>query len=259
MIQAQTLNRMTQMKLYGMVKGLENLKQNPESQDLNLSEAVGLLVDAEWTERENKRIHRLSSQAQFKEAEASIEALDYKVSRGLKKSFVHQLCVNQWIDHFQNILITGPSGSGKSFFAQALGLHATRHGFSVSYIRVPKLSFALVQARADGSYLNYLKKLAKTRILILDDFGIGSMSEQERQDMMEIIEDRHKVGSTIITSQLPVGAWHAHLGGSLIAEGILDRLMHSVHRVDLKTDESLRKIHEKNGSTGLTVDTNSDK
>jgi DNA replication protein DnaC len=240
MILNQTVDRLNQMKLYGMTQSLEALLARPESQELSIADAVGMLVDAEWTARENKRMHRLIQNAQFKEKEACIEALDTKSARGLKKTLVVELTQNQWIHHAQNILITGPSGSGKSFFAQALGHHATRYGFSVHYIRMPKLSFALVQSRADGSYLSYLKKLAKTKVLILDDLGLAPMTEQERQDLMEIIEDRHQVGPTLITSQLPVNAWHAYLGGSLVAEGILDRLIHNVHRVELKTIESLR-------------------
>jgi DNA replication protein DnaC len=248
------------MKLHGMIQSLDSLMSRPETSELTFTDAVGMIVDAEWTHRENKRMNRLIQSAQFKEREACIEAIDYQSPRGLRKTFVLELCQNQWIHHAQNILITGPAGSGKSFFAQALGHHATRYGFSVSYIRMPKLSFALLQAKADGSYLNYLKKIAKTKVLILDDLGLAPMSEQERQDMMEIIEDRHKLGPTIITSQLPVNAWHAYLGGSLVAEGILDRLLHSAHRVDLKTDESLRKMKKASTSqtAGLTPKEGSD-
>jgi DNA replication protein DnaC len=253
MILNSTLDRMNQMKLHGMAQSLEALLARPESQELSIGDAVGMLIDAEWTLRENKRMNRLLAQAQFKEKEACIEALDLKSSRGLKKTLVVELTQNQWIHHAQNILVTGPAGSGKSFLAQSLGHHATRHGFSVNYIRMPKLSFALIQARADGSYLNYLKKLAKTKVLILDDLGLGPMTDQERQDMMEIIEDRHKIGPTLITSQLPVNAWHAYLGGSLVAEGILDRLMHNVHRVELKTEKSLRDKKSDQASEALTV------
>ena len=251
MILSQTIDRMTQMKLHGMVKSFETLASHPESTELPLTHAIGMLVDAEWTARENKKMNRLIQNAQFKEREACIEALDYRTPRGLKKTFVLELTQNQWIHHAQNILITGPSGSGKSFFAQALGHHATRHGYSVNYIRAPRLSATLLQARADGSYMNYLKKLAKTKILILDDLGLAPMTDQEKQDLMEIIEDRHKVGCTIITSQLPVNAWHAYLGGSLLAEGILDRLMHQVHRVELRTKESLRNPRGLVGETPL--------
>ena len=252
MILSQTIDRLNQMKLHGMLQSIEQLSTRPEASELGLSDIVGMVVDAEWTHRQNKRMNRLIQNAQFKEREACIESLDYQGARGLKKAFVVELTQNQWIEHGQNILITGPAGSGKSFFAQALGHHATRHGFSVSYLRMPKLSFALIQSRADGSYLAFLKKLAKTRVLILDDLVLAPMTEQERQDLMEIIDDRHKIGPTIITSQLPVNAWHAYLGGSLLAEGILDRLMHNVHRVDLRTDESLRN-RRKSGRDNPTL------
>ena len=152
-----------------------------------------------------------------------------------------ELTQNHWIQNHQNILITGPSGSGKSYLAQALGNHCARYGYSVAYLRMPKLGFHLLKARAEGSYLEYLKKLAKIRILILDDFGIASMNEQERQDILEIIEDRHQVGSTLLTSQLSVPEWHPYLGGGLAAEAILDRLLHSTHRFDLRSTDSLRK------------------
>jgi DNA replication protein DnaC len=259
MILSQTVERLNQMKLYGMLQSLEQLMARPESTELGLTEAVGMIIDAEWTHRENKRMNRLIQNAQFKEREACIESLDYKSSRGLKKTLVLELTQNQWIHHGQNILITGPAGSGKSFFAQALGHHATRHGYSVSYLRMPKLSFSLIQARADGSYLTFLKKLAKTKVLILDDLGLAPMTEQERQDMMEIVDDRHKVGPTIITSQLPVSAWHVYLGGSLLAEGILDRLLHNVHRVDLRTEDSLRNPKKPvKENSNLTQDESSD-
>jgi DNA replication protein DnaC len=254
----QTVDRLNQMKLHGMVESLQSLISRPESQELCLSDAIGMVVDAEWIHRENKRMTRLVRNAHFKEREASIEAIDYGTARGLKKTFVLELTQNQWIHHSQNILITGPAGSGKSFFAQALGHHAARHGHTVEYLRMPKLSFAMLQARADGSYLSYLKKLAKTKVLILDDFGLAPMSDQEKQDLMEIIEDRHKLGPTLITSQLPFNGWHAYLGGSLIAEGILDRLIHSVHRVELKTHESLRPKRNSQQNSELTGSTTSD-
>jgi len=252
MLHTQTIEKMNQMKLYGMIESVQSVLARAGTdgvQELGVTEIIGLIVDAEWTYRENQRTKRLLTGAQFKEKSACIESLDYRAGRGLKRAVVMELTQNHWLTHHQNILVTGPAGSGKSFLAQALGNHAARYGFSVQYVRMPKLMFSLLQARADGSYLQLLKRLHKTRVLILDDWGLSSLGEQERQDLLEIIEDRHQIGSTIVTSQLPVSAWHAHLGGSLIADSILDRLVHRAHRIELKTQKSLR---EEGPSGGLT-------
>ena len=241
MLLTQTLEKLTQMKLHGIIHGLETYEQAGQPSDLSFSERFGLLVDQEWLYRENKRTKRLIQGGQFKEKQACLEALDYKTNRGLRKSVVLELAENHWIHKKQNITITGPAGAGKSFLAQALGHHAARHGFTVAYLRMPKVLFSLTTARADGSYLSYLKKLMKTQIIILDDWGISSAGDQERQDLLEVIEDRHKVGSTIITSQLPVASWHQYLGGGIVAESILDRILYSTYRFELNTKDSLRK------------------
>jgi len=252
MLHTQTIDKMNQMKLYGMLESIQNLLARSGTggtQDLGPTELFGLTVDAEWTYRENQKTKRLLNGAQFKEKSACIEALDYRAGRGLKKSVVTELTQNHWISKHQNIVITGPTGSGKSFLAQALGHHGARFGFSVQYVRMPKLLFSLLQARADGSYLQLLKRLWKTQILILDDWGLTAPGEQERQDLLEIIEDRHQVGSTIVTSQLPVSAWHTYLGGSLIADSILDRLVNPAQRIELRTEVSLRKEEVSGGLT----------
>jgi DNA replication protein DnaC len=241
MLHAQTLDKLNQLKLYGMVQAIETHYQHSEPSDISPSELLTLLTDAECSYRDTKKTKRLVAGANFKEKEACIEALDFRGARGLKKATVMELTQNQWIKNHQNIFITGPSGSGKSFFAQALGNHCARHGYSVTYLRMPKLMFYLLEVKARGGYLDYLKKLAKIPILILDDWGITPIGEQDHQDLLEIIEDRHQIGSTILTSQLPVSGWHQYLGGGLAAEAILDRLFHSTHRFELRTHESLRK------------------
>jgi DNA replication protein DnaC len=241
MLYQQTRDKLFQLKLYGMVQAMEDIYKHSQPTELSPTELLAILADAECLLRENKKIGRLIEGAKFKEREACIEALDYKGNRGLTKSAVMDLTQNQWIKNNQNIFITGPSGSGKSFLAQALGRHCARHGYTVAYVRMPKLAFYLLEAKANGSYLDYLKKLAKHRLLILDDFGITSIGEQDQHDLLEIIEDRHQVGSTIITSQLPVTGWHQYLGGGLAGEAILDRLHHSTHRFALRSIESLRR------------------
>jgi DNA replication protein DnaC len=241
MMQAQTLDKLNQLKLHGMAKAIETHYKTNDLTNLSLTELLSILVDAECAHRDTKRTKRLVDRAKFKEREACIEALDYRSNRGLKKASIMELTQNLWILNHQNILITGPSGSGKSFLAQALGNYSAREGYSVTYLRLPKLVFHLIEAKADGSYLEYLKKIAKTRILILDDWGLSTIGDQERSDLLEIIEDRHKVGSTIITSQLPVSGWHEYLGAGLTADAIMDRLIHGAHRFELRAVDSLRR------------------
>jgi DNA replication protein DnaC len=228
-----------------MANAMETHYGSAHPVDVSPVDFLSLMVDAESTYRENKKMKRLVDGAKFKEREACIEAIDYKSPRGLKKTSIIELTQNHWINHHQNILITGPSGSGKSYLAQALGNHCARYGYSVSYLRMPKLIFQLLEAKAKGIYLDQLKKLSKVRVLILDDWGLSALTDPDRQDLLEIIEDRHKVGSTILTSQLPVSGWHVYLGGGLVAEAILDRLLHSTHRFDLQSDDSLRNEQRK--------------
>jgi DNA replication protein DnaC len=231
---------MSQMRLHGMLRSLKERLERPDHQDLSFADLFSLVVDDEWNARESRRLTSRLRTAQFKEKNACIEDIDYRASRGLKKSLVLELAKNQWIDKKQNITITGPSGAGKSYLAQALGHQACRDGHTVMYLRFPKLLVALGHAKADGSYGEYLAKIAKTRLLILDDLGLSPLEEPEQRDLLEIVEDRYGVGSTIITSQLPVAAWHPFFGGERIADAICDRLLHNAFRVEL-TGDSIRK------------------
>jgi len=247
MLVEQTNEKLAQMKLFGMLNSVKDRLSRPDHQSLSSSELLSLVVDDEWLYRENKKMSSRLKGAKFKEQTACIENLEYDASRGMKKAEVLELAQNRWIEAHQNILITGPSGAGKSYLAQALGNHACRHGVRVQYIRIPKLMFAFVQARADGSYGTLMKRLSKTEVLIIDDFGLAPLSEQEKQDMVEVAEERYAIGSTILTSQLPVNAWHEYLGAGRIADALLDRWIHNAHRFELKSRESLRK--EKRGLT----------
>ena len=250
MLLEQTLTKLNEMKLHGMAKALKDRTSRPDHADLGVTDFVGLLVDDEWTDRQNRKLTSRLKLARFKDPGASAENIDYQTHRGLKKSALLELLQNRWIEKHQNIVLTGPSGSGKSYLAQALGNHLCRSGFAVTYMRMPKLAVLLTQVRADGTYMRTLERIRKSRVLILDDLGI----EQQRTDMLEIFEDRYAQGSTVITSQMPTKAWHEYLGGGIVADGICDRFLHNAHRIDLQAKESLRKTR-----SGLTDDAPSGK
>lgn len=241
MLIEQTLEKLTMMKLHGMRRSVEEKINKVGQQDLSFADLFGLIVDEEWLCRENKRMNARFRNAKFKERNACIENIKFKADRGFKKAQILELAQNRFINAHQNITITGPSGAGKSYLAQAFGNGAIRSNFSVHYIRIPKLCFAFVEAKAEGSYGDLLKRLGKINVLILDDFGLAPLSETEKQDLIEVAEERYGVGSTIITSQLPTGTWHEYLGGGRIADALLDRWLHNAHRIEVKSTDSLRK------------------
>jgi len=227
------------MKLIGMAEALKEQWSQPAVIDLAFEERFGMLVDAQDLFRENKRMKRLLKSAKLK-LSASMEDIDYRTPRGLDKSVMLSLGACGWIERRQNVIIIGPTGSGKTFLSCALAHKACRNGLSAFYMRTPKLSYTLAIARADGSYARTLLKLAKARVLILDDFGLSPLTDPERRDLLEVIEDRHGTSSTIIASQLPVDHWHEMIGDPTIADALLDRLVHNAHRIHLK-GESMRK------------------
>jgi DNA replication protein DnaC len=247
MLIEQTKEKLSKMKLYGMVRALEDRLTRADHADLPFTDLLGLLVDDEWLYRENRKLTSLLKNAKFKLRDACIENIEYPAHRGLKKTQVLELAQNRWIVAHQNILITGPAGAGKSYLAQALGNNACRQGISVNYVRVPTLLFSLLRARADGTYGDFLKRIGKVQFLILDDFGMSALTDQEKQDLVEIAEERYGSGSTVVTSQLPTHAWHEYLGGGRVADALLERLLHNGHRIDLQSRDSMRK--EKNGLT----------
>jgi DNA replication protein DnaC len=241
MLLEQTLEKLARMKLHGLAKSLRERTSRTDHADLSHADFIGLLVDDEWAERQNRQLTNRLRLARFKDASACPENLDYQTPRGLKKTAMLELLQNRWVESHQNIVITGPSGSGKSYVAQAMGNHLCRSGLAVAYFRVPRLALVLTQVRADGSYLRFMKRLGRTRLLILDDFGIGRLTDDHRTDVLEIFEERYGQGATIITSQLPTSAWHEYLGGGIVADGICDRFLHNAHRIELNAKESLRK------------------
>ena len=245
MLIEQTLEKLYKMKLYGMHSSVKEKLSKPENADLSFTDMLGILIDDEWIYRENKRMNSRLRNAKFKQKQACIENVTYFNKRGLKKTQVLELAKNQWIENHQNIILTGLSGSGKSYIAQALGNNACRYGFTVHYIRLSRLLFNLLKSRAEGIILEYFKKLSKYDLLIIDDFGISAMDEQAKADLLEIAEDRYSARSTILTSQLPISDWHPYLGGGLVADAILDRLIHNAYKITLNTIDSLRKVDNK--------------
>jgi len=239
MLNQQTLDKLYIMKLLGMADGFKEQLQQPSFQDLSFDQRFGMLVDGQWTWKENKRLKRLLKEAKLK-LQASIEDIDYKTSRGIEKSVLMNLTSCNWIRNHQNLLVSGPTGVGKTFLACALAQKACREGFRTLYLRMPQFFYQIALARADGTYGNLMKKFSKTHLLVLDDLGLTSLSDTERRDLLEVIEDRHGVSSTLIASQLPVESWHDHIGDPTIADAILDRIIHSAHRIQLKGG-SMRK------------------
>jgi DNA replication protein DnaC len=250
MLLEQTVEKLNQMKLFGMATSLKERLARPDHQDLSPTDLFGFIVDDEWINRTNKKTTSRITGAHFKEKNACIENIDYHKSRGLKKNTVLEFAQNRWIEDHQNIAITGPTGVGKSYIAQALGHQACLSGYSVLYVRLPKLQLALIQARAAGSYAKYLERLARTQLLILDDMGIAALDDGDKRDLLEIIEDRYGVGSTVITSQLPVTSWHDYLGGTIVADAILDRLVRNAHRLELKGETCRPTIEQLNQIRG---------
>jgi DNA replication protein DnaC len=241
MLLEQTLQQLRSLRLYSMANALEQQLEKPEFHQLSFEERISLLVDREILDRQNRRVTDLLRKAKLRQPSACIEDIDYQRARGLDKSHMATLITCDFIRHHHNLLITGPTGCGKSWLACAIGQQACRQGLSVKYIRISRLLEELRIAHADGSYLRLLQQLAKNEVLILDDFGIDLLTQQDQRDLLEIIEDRHKLKSTLITSQLSIKHWYDYLGEPTIADAIMDRLLNFTHKLELKLKgESIR-------------------
>ena len=229
MFKHPTLDKLQALKFTGMVAALADQMAMPDIEELAFEERLGLLVDREITERENRRLTNRLRRARLRH-NAALEDIDYRHSRGLDKGLIQSLAACQWVKEHLNVLITGPTGVGKTWLACALAQKACREGHTAQYIRLTRLLRELMVAKGDGRYPSLLANLAKVDVLILDDWGLMKLNAENRRDLLEVLEDRHGTRSTVATSQLPIDEWHAVIGDPTLADAILDRLVHNAYK-----------------------------
>ena len=237
----QLIQQLRSLRVPGMVEALEQQFEQPGTHgDLSFEQRLSLMIDREMTHRSNNKIERLLKAAKLK-LQAYPEDIDYQHPRGLQKDQFAGLLSCQWIAHHQNVIITGPTGCGKTYLGCVLATQACRLGYSVRYFRASRLLDTLAIAHGDGRFAKIINQIAKTDLLVLDDWGLETLTLGQRNDVLELMEDRHGIRSTLITSQVPVKKWHDAIGDPTLADAILDRLLHNAHRLQLK-GESMRKI-----------------
>ena len=239
MLTNPTIDKLETLHFKGMSIALQEQIQTPDIEELSFEERLGLLIDREMTHRHNQRMKTRLRKAKLRQ-DAAVEDIDYRHPRGLDKGMMVSLMTCQWIRDHQNLIITGPTGVGKTYLACALTQKACRDGYTARYLRLSKLFQDLALAKGDGSYAKLLQGLAKVNVLLLDDYGLATLNIDQRHDLLEILEDRHGLHSTLVTSQLPIEHWHETIGDATLADAILDRLIHNAHRINLK-GESMRK------------------
>ena len=240
MLNQPLMEKLVAMRLWGMVEAVKAQEADRSVNELSFLERLSLLVDQQWSWRENQSLVRRLKAAKLR-GSACMEDIDYRSARGLDKAVMRALAKESaWVRNHENVFVIGPCGVGKSFLASALAQKACRDGYSALYLRAAALSRELVLARADGSLRHFLARLSRIDVLVIDDWAMAPLTENERRDVWEICEDRYQARSTILTSQLPVARWHEQIGDPTIADGILDRLVHNAHRIEMRGD-SMRK------------------
>jgi len=236
-----TLQKLETMGMWGMARALRQSMEAGSKSELTPDEMVSRLVDAEWDERQDRKLARLLQLAHLR-YRAGLEDVDFGIKRNLEKNLLMRLADSRWVEDRQDLILSGPCGCGKSFLASVLGQQACIHGYTVAYWQAGKLFEQLKLCKADGSYLRELAKLAKKRLIIVDDFGLEVLDTASRLSLLEILEDRHGRASTLISTQLPVSQWHQVIGDPTIADAVCDRIVHTAHRIELK-GESMRKLY----------------
>ncbi len=234
MLNEPTNEKLQALGLHTMASAWMDQRTKAEATQLSFDERFGLLVEAEWLQRENKRMTRRLREAKLRISQACVEDIDYPARRELEKSVIRQLATCSWVHEHHNVIITGATGTGKTFIACALAQQACRKGYRAFYRRASRLFDEFTLAHADGSYTQLLAKLARIDVLVVDDWGLTPVRDSERRDLLEILEDRYGQRSTIMTSQLPTTKWHDHLGDPTMADAIADRVLHNAHRIALK-------------------------
>ncbi len=234
------------MRLDVMASTWAEQQRDPDATTLSFDERLGLMVDAEWIHQQNKRLARRLREAKLRIPQACIEDVDGGARRGVDRGLLRQLATCQWVEDHLNLVVTGATGVGKTYLACALAQQACRKGYRAVYRRAPRLFDELTLARADGTYGRLLTRLSRIHVLVIEDLGLQPLGERDRYDLLEIVEDRYGTRSTILTSQIPAGQWHEHLGDPTVADAILDRLLHNAHRLTLE-GPSRRKRRTKDG------------
>ena len=247
MLNEPTLDKLKAMRLYAMAAAWLEQQGDPEVAGLSFDERFGLLVDIEWIDRDNKRMKRNLRSAKLRLSQACIEDIDYAPERKLDKAVVRQLATCRWVHEHRAVVITGATGTGKTYLACALAQQAIRRGKKAVYRRAPRLFDELLLSHADGSYAKVLARIAKIDVLVIDDLGMAPLKEMERHDLLEVLEDRAGNRSTIIATQLPVKRWHEAIGEATVADAICDRVLHAAYRLELKGPSRRKRVAREKG------------